>query len=92
MRIIKGYSNIILFNSQAGYTPLHVASHFGQVGMVRFLLQHRSNVAATTTLGYTPLHQAAQQGHAPIVNILLENKAPPNVLTNVRVHNFISSF
>ena len=28
----------------AGYTPLHVASHFGQLNMVRFLLQHQAEV------------------------------------------------
>jgi len=68
---------------QAGYTPLHVASHFGQINMVRFLLQHGANVKACTSIGYTPLHQAAQQGHTSIVNLLLENSAPPNSLTNV---------
>ena len=70
---------------QAGYTPLHVASHFGQINMVRFLLQHGADVKASTSIGYTPLHQAAQQGHTTIVNLLLENSAPPNSLTNVSV-------
>jgi ankyrin len=68
---------------QAGYTPLHVACHFGQINMVRFLLQHGADVKATTSIGYTPLHQASQQGHTTIVNLLLENSAPPNSLTNV---------
>jgi ankyrin len=68
---------------QAGYTPLHVASHFGQINMVRFLLQHSADVKASTSVGYTPLHQAAQQGHTTIVNLLLENCAPPNSQTNV---------
>lgn len=68
---------------QAGYTPLHVACHFGQVNMVRFLLQHGANVDTSTTFGYTPLHQAAQQGHILVISLLLENKAKPNAVTNV---------
>ncbi|WP_407809560.1 ankyrin repeat domain-containing protein, partial [Staphylococcus aureus] len=48
--------------TKAGYTPLHVACHFGQINMVRFLLQHGADVNAITSHGYTPLHQAAQQG------------------------------
>ena len=68
---------------QAGYTPLHVACHFGQVNMVRFLLQHGANVDTSTSFGYTPLHQAAQQGHILVITLLLENKAKPNAVTNV---------
>lgn len=69
---------------QAGYTPLHVACHFGQVNMVRFLLQHGAQIDAVTKIGYTPLHQAAQQGHGIIVKMLLEHGASPNAVTNVR--------
>lgn len=68
-----------------GYTPLHVAAHYGHANMVRFLLSHEANVKATSALGYTPLHQAAQQGHTNVVNILLENSAQPNAVTNVSV-------
>lgn len=37
--------------TKAGYTPLHVACHFGQMNMVRFLLQHGAKVNSTTQLG-----------------------------------------
>ena len=33
---------------QAGYTPLHTACHFGQMNMIRFLLDHGASVNATT--------------------------------------------
>lgn len=68
---------------QAGYTPLHVACHFGQINMVRLLLDEGSKVTSSTAVGYTPLHQAAQQGHCGIINVLLQNGAPPNATTNV---------
>jgi ankyrin len=78
--------------TNAGYTPLHVASHFGSASMVRYLLEQSSGgrgddghvrVDVQNELGYTPLHQAAQQGHSQIVTILLENNASPNTVSNV---------
>lgn len=33
---------------QMGYTPLHVASHYGNIKMVKFLLQHQADVNAKT--------------------------------------------
>ena len=70
--------------TKAGYTPLHVASHFGSANMVKFLLDNDVRVDVQNELGYTPLHQAAQQGHAKIVNLLLEKDASPNFVSNVR--------
>ncbi len=74
--------------TKAGYTPLHVACHFGSVGMVRFLLEREVKVDVQNELGYTPLHQAAQQGHTQIVNMLLENNASPNTLSIVSSNIF----
>ncbi|KAF6083677.1 ankyrin 1 [Phyllostomus discolor] len=66
-----------------GYTPLHVASHYGNIKLVKFLLQHQADVNAKTKLGYSPLHQAAQQGHTDIVTLLLKNGASPNEVSSV---------
>merc|ERR1712223_1015628 len=70
--------------TKAGYSPLHVAAHFGSVAMVKQLLESEGNVVdGQNELGYTPLHQAAQQGHSQIVNLLLETgKASPNTVSN----------
>lgn len=65
------------------FTPLHVAAHFGQIQMVRFLLENDAKVESVTKDLYTPLHQAAQQGHTLIINLLLKHKADPNAVTNV---------
>lgn len=43
--------------TKAGYTPLHVACHFGQMNMVRFLIENGALVSAQTKANYTPLHQ-----------------------------------
>ena len=45
--------------TRAGYTPLHVACHFGQMGMVRFLLEQGVPVDVQNELGYSPLHQVS---------------------------------
>ena len=34
--------------SQMGYTPLHVACHYGNIKMVKFLLQQQANVNSKT--------------------------------------------
>lgn len=60
-----------------------LAAHFGQINMVRYLLENDAAVEKSTNIGYTPLHQAAQQGHTLIINLLLKHKADPNAVTNV---------
>lgn len=39
---------------QMGYTPLHVASHYGNIKLVKFLLQHQANVNAKTKVQGCP--------------------------------------
>lgn len=68
--------------TKAGYTPLHVACHFNNEKMVKFLIANGADVNAITTQGYTSLHLAAQQGHKKIINLLLDQNASPNVVTH----------
>merc|ERR1711936_155248 len=69
--------------TKAGYSPLHVATHFGSISIVKYLLEQQVTVSGQNELGYTPLHQAAQQGHSQIVNLLLETgRASPNTVSN----------
>ena len=37
--------------TKAGYTPLHTACHFGQINMIRFLLENNAEVDASTKVG-----------------------------------------
>lgn len=39
---------ILLLTSQMGYTPLHVACHYGNIKMVKFLLQQQAQVNSKT--------------------------------------------
>jgi len=43
--------------TKAGYTPLHTASHFGQINMVRFLLDRGADVDAVTRVSLSKKNQ-----------------------------------
>lgn len=40
--------------SQMGYTPLHVACHYGNIKMVKFLLQQQAHVNSKTRVSVVP--------------------------------------
>ncbi|CAH8614825.1 unnamed protein product [Heterobilharzia americana] len=67
--------------TRAGYSPLHTACHFGQINMVRYLLDlpNAPDIDQRTQMGFTPLHLAAQQCHSQVVRLLLEMGADSNV-------------
>ena len=46
--ILKKHNGKIDPTTKAGYTPLHTACHFGQINMIRFLLEHEAAVDAET--------------------------------------------
>lgn len=69
--------------TETGYRPIHIAAHFGNLSMIRFLLKHNANIDVRTNHNYTPLHQAAQQGHAHVVTALLEGNASHKAKTKV---------
>lgn len=69
--------------TETGYRPIHVAAHFGNLSMIRFLLKHGAEIDVSTKQNYTPLHQAAQQGHAHIMSALIEAKASHRTRTSV---------
>lgn len=71
--------------TRAGYSPLHTACHFGQINMVRYLLDlpDAPDINQRTQMGFTPLHLAAQQCHSQVVRLLLEMGADSNVRNQV---------
>jgi ankyrin repeat protein len=64
-----------------GWTPLHLASFFGQLDAARALLDAGAAVAAVShnSLRNTPLHAAAAGKHAAIALLLLERGADPSI-------------
>ena len=70
----------IASHSPAGYTPLHLASFFGQPAAAKLLLDRGASVDALSTnaMKLTALHSAAAGGNAETVDLLLERGADPN--------------
>jgi ankyrin repeat protein len=67
--------------SPDGWTPLHLAAHFGQVAMARFLLAEGGllDEYSRNALSNLPLHAAvAGQRSVAIVRLLLDEGADPN--------------
>jgi ankyrin repeat protein len=67
--------------SPDGFTPLHLASFFGQEDAARLLVERGADVnlvARHTTIHVTPLHSAAAGAHAGVVRLLLEHGADPD--------------
>lgn len=49
-----------------GWTPLHMASCRGQIGIIRLLLKNEANVNAVDQCQSTPLHEVAYSKHLPV--------------------------
>lgn len=62
--------NIITKN---GTTALHMASAFGHVNLVRYLIAQGANVNAIDNHGVTPLELATNNNHGNTVKVLIEN-------------------
>lgn len=58
----------------SGETPLHCPVGSGHLGVVKALIAHGANLAATTEDGQTALHRAPANGHVDVVNLLRGSK------------------
>nr|XP_018913606.1 PREDICTED: uncharacterized protein LOC109041652 [Bemisia tabaci] len=65
----------------AGYTPLHEASHRGHLAIARMLLMYGADSSASAIGGIRPLHEAAENGHVELVRLLLSYGADPLLAT-----------
>lgn len=76
---VRAGANIDTKNEN-GATPLFIASHKGNVEMVKFLLENGANPDIAIKLGATPLFVAVQgNGNLEIIDLLLKNKAEIHV-------------
>ncbi|KAK2585143.1 hypothetical protein KPH14_008649 [Odynerus spinipes] len=69
-------------SNEHGSTALHVASFYGQVTIVDYLLNHRADTNVTNNDSFTPLHYASMKGHQNIVLLLLHADANPTIADN----------
>ncbi|KAA8895529.1 ankyrin repeat-containing domain protein, partial [Sphaerosporella brunnea] len=75
---------------QSARTALHVAAHFEQVEMCRFLLSAGLDVNATVNSGWTALHVAAKMRNAALAAVLLTHGADPEALGRNRSELWVS--
>ena len=61
-----------------GVNPLHIASHYGHVEMVRFLREAGADENQAAHDVWKPLTIASQQGHVEVVRFLCEAGADKN--------------
>ncbi|KAK3593652.1 hypothetical protein CHS0354_025541 [Potamilus streckersoni] len=61
--------------TKSGFTPLHIAAHYGNVNVATLLIQKGADVNFHAKNNITPLHVAARWGKANMVTLLLDNKA-----------------
>ena len=65
-------------------TPLHTASKFGGLKVVKLLLERDSDPDQSTDCGVTPLMLAAKKNHTEVVKSLLEKGATVDLTTTSR--------
>lgn len=63
---------------------LHKAAWHEQVGVARWLLNHRARASVFGAYGRTPLYYACEYGHVELVRVLLEHGASVNSRVNSR--------
>ncbi len=65
-----------------GLTALHVASRYGRLKIVEWLINHRVSVNCRSAVGWTPLHLASWYNHPEVMKYLLSRGAEINAKNN----------
>jgi len=79
-QLVEEQPDLATAYSHDGWTPLHLAAHFGQVQAIDWLLRRGApiGVRSTNALGNTPLHAAAAGRRRRAVELLLVAGADAN--------------
>lgn len=75
----------IMERNHAGATPLHMATMWGNVEIVRAVLEIGASVHSLDNRGKNPLYYAVHKGDVGVVRALLEAGADPNDPKSVRI-------
>uniref|UniRef100_A0A3B3YNJ2 Ankyrin 2a, neuronal n=1 Tax=Poecilia mexicana TaxID=48701 RepID=A0A3B3YNJ2_9TELE len=65
----------VCHRKQSGFTPLHIAAHYGNVNVSTLLLNRGAAVDFTARNEITPLHVASKRGNTNMVALLLDRGA-----------------
>ena len=82
--LLTGNRSLVGATSVDGWTPLHLASHFGRADVVRILINKGAEVEARSAnaMANTPLHAAAAGRSVEVARLLMERGASPNARQN----------
>jgi ankyrin repeat protein len=82
--LLTGNRSLASAVSTDGWTPLHLAAHFGRADAVRVLINKGADVAARSAnaMANMPLHAAAAGRSAEVAKLLMERGAGPNARQN----------
>ncbi|XP_056221555.1 ankyrin-3-like isoform X36 [Seriola aureovittata] len=61
--------------TESGFTPLHIAAHYGNINVATLLLNRGAAVDFKARNDITPLHVASKRGNSNMVRLLLERGA-----------------
>ncbi|XP_040217952.1 ankyrin-3 isoform X12 [Rana temporaria] len=61
--------------TESGFTPLHIAAHYGNINVATLLLSRGAAVDFTARNDITPLHVASKRGNGNMVKLLLDRGA-----------------
>lgn len=83
---VKKFNRNILIYNDDGFYPIHIASLYGNIEVVRFFLEYGVNIDLPQKISkknlyhkFTPLHIAIMEGHTKLVKFLLGNGANVNI-------------
>ncbi len=71
-RVIENNEWLIQAQDSMGNTPLHEASSWGRVGVVKHLIQSGAHPNVRNFCGSTPLFEACMEGHFEVANVLVQ--------------------
>ena len=77
--------DIIVIQSHSGYTPLHIASQEGHIGVVEQLLKAKADPNIPSINRETPIYVASYNGHSQIVQRFLQEQVDPNIADDVGI-------
>ncbi|XP_056019544.1 uncharacterized protein LOC125671322 isoform X7 [Ostrea edulis] len=60
--------------TKSGFTPLHIAAHYGNTNVGSLLIQRGADVNFKAKNNITPLHVASRWGKPTMITLLLDNK------------------
>lgn len=59
--------------SKSGFTPLHIAAHYGNVAVAKALLSAGADAGRAAKHNITPLHVASKWGQLAMLDLLVEH-------------------